>query len=98
MKFTIDINGKNEKSIQNIKNLITELGGSIVAEVEAGTSNRNVPAKYPFAILEINRYFKIPDDVSIQAMRTCASYWNEKYNGQRHFRVISKDRVVVRVK
>ena len=55
-------------------------------------------AKYPFAKLEIGGYFKIPDGVMIKTMRVAASYWNAKYNKERHFRVISRDRVVVRVK
>lgn len=54
--------------------------------------------KYPFAKLEVGGFFKIPDDVMIKTMRVAASYWNAKYKNERHFRVISKTKVVVRVK
>lgn len=54
--------------------------------------------KYPFGQLTVGGFFKIPDGVMIKTMRVAASYWNAKYNKERHFRVVAKDRVVVRVK
>lgn len=54
--------------------------------------------KYPFPSMAVGDWFKIPEGTMIKSVRVAASYWNAKYNGERHFKVYSQQRAVRRVK
>lgn len=104
MILTLVVDVSDSNGILAVADFIKQTGAEVVEELHNKNSDECIDDcesgnnKYPFPEMKLNDWFKIPEGTMIKSVRVAASYWNAKYNGERHFKVYSQQRAVRRVK